>query len=133
MNNLNSGNILKIDLTEKKFRNEKKSRISSDMFNDTTIINKNDQTNNNIGIITKMSLKEILLSMCACGKRNRKKIYSILINESMNIIMNKLDIINIFRNICSIEHSNNDLNLNKNSDMINMSKRCISDLSEITG
>ena len=105
------------------------------MLNNTMIINKTEQnnTNNNNGIITKMSLKEILLSMCACGKRNRKKIYSILINESMNIIRNKLDIFNIFRNMCLIEHSNNDLNLNKNSDMINMSKRCISDLSEITG
>ena len=133
INNLNSGNILKIDLTEKKFRNEKKSRISSDMFNDTTIINKNDQNNNNIGLITKMSLKEVLLSKCACGKRNKKKIYNILIDESMNIIRKKLDIINIFRNICLIEHSHNDLNLNKDSDIIKMSKKCESDLSEIAG
>ena len=132
----NSGNkLLKIDFTEKNNKKEKNDKISSEMLNNTMIINKNEQntTNNNNGIINKMSLKEVLLSMCACGKRNRKKIYSILINESMNIIRNKLDIFNIFRNICLIEHSNNDLNLNKNSDMINMSKRCISDLSEITG
>ena len=51
----------------------------------------------------------------------------------MNIIRKKLDIINIFRNICLIEHSHNDLNLNKDSDILKMSKKCESDLSEITG
>ena len=130
--NKNSGKLLKMDLTEKKMKNEKNDKISSEMFNVTSIINKNDQNNINIGIITKMSLKDVLSSLCACGKRNRKKIYKILINESMNIIRNKLDIINIFRNICLIEHSNNDLTLKKNSDVIKMSKRAINDLSEIT-
>jgi hypothetical protein len=107
---------------------EKHNKIDSDMLNNTTMIHKKDIYS---GIITKISLKDLLISICSCGKRNKKKIYRILINESMNIIMNKLDIINIFRNICSIEHSNNDLNLNKNPDTINMSKKCVSDLSEI--
>ena len=121
----------KFDLTEKKIKKEKIDKITSEMLNNTntTIINKSDKDNSQI--ITKITLKDILSSICSCGKRNRKKIYKILINESMNIIMNKLDIINIFRNICSIEHSNNDLNLNKNPDTINMSKKCVSDLSEI--
>ena len=130
--NKNSGKLLKMDLTEKKMKNEKNDKISSEMFNVTSIINKNDQNNINIGIITKMSLKDVLSSLCACGKRNRKKIYKILIEESMNIIRNKLDIINIFRNICLIEHSHNDLNLNKDINQIKMSKRSINDLSEIT-
>ena len=132
INNINSGNILKVtDLTEKKFKKEKNDRVSSDILNNTTIINKSDKDNNN-GIITKINLKDLLSSLCACGKRNRKKIYKILINESMNIIRNKLDVINIFRNICLIEKSKDDLNLNKNHDIINMSKKCINDLSEIT-
>ena len=130
--NKNSGKLLKMDLTEKKMKNEKNDKISSEMFNVTSIINKNDQNNINIGIITKMSLKDVLSSLCACGKRNRKKIYKILIEESMNIIRNKLDIINIFRNICLIEHSHNDLNSNKDINQIKMSKRSINDLSEIT-
>ena len=130
--NKNSGKLLKMDLTEKKMKNEKNDKISSEMFNVTSIINKNDQNNINIGIITKMSLKDVLSSLCACGKRNRKKIYKILIEESKNIIRNKLDIINIFRNICLIEHSHNDLNLNKDINQIKMSKRSINDLSEIT-
>ena len=129
--NKNSGKLLKMDLTEKKMKNEKNDKISSEMFNVTSIINKNDQNNIN-GIITKISLKDVLSSLCACGKRNRKKIYKILIEESKNIIRNKLDIINIFRNICLIEHSHNDLNLNKDINQIKMSKRSINDLSEIT-
>jgi len=54
------------------------------MLNNTTIINKSDKDNSQI--ITKITLKDILSSICSCGKRNRKKIYKILINESMNII-----------------------------------------------
>ena len=121
----------KFDLTEKKIKKEKIDKITSEMLNNTntTIINKSDKDNSQI--ITKITLKDILSSICSCGKRNRKKIYKVLINESMDIIKNKLDIINIFRNIYSIEHSNNDLNLNKNPDTINMSKKCVSDLSEI--
>ena len=47
----------------------------------------------------------------------------------MNIITEKLDILNIFRNICSIEYSNNDLYNNR--DVINMSDECSKELSEI--
>ena len=131
INNMNSGNILKIDSTEKKFKKEKNYKISSEMFNNTEIINKNDKDNDNT-IINKIGLKDISLSIfCSCGKRKRNKIYKILIDESMNIIRNKLDIFNIFRNLCSIEHSKNDLNLNKNPYLIDMSKKCINELSEI--
>ena len=127
--NRNSTKLLNFDFSEKKFKKEKNDKIASEMFNNTTIINKNDK--DNIGIITKINLKDLLISLCSCGKRNRKKIYKILINESMNIIRNKLDICNIFRNINLIEHSNNDLSLNKNSDIIKMSKKGTNDISEI--
>ena len=43
--------------------------------------------------------------------------------------MEKLDIFNIFRNIYSIEISNN--HLKNNFDVIKMSKECSKDLSEI--
>ena len=129
INNRNSGKLLNFDLSEKKISKEKHDKIASDMLNNTTIINKKDIYS---GIVTKINLKDLLVSICSCGKRNKKKIYRILINESMNIIRKKLDIINIFKNLYSIEHSNNDLNSNKNSDIIKMSTKCINDLSEIT-
>ena len=47
----------------------------------------------------------------------------------MKVIMEKLDIFNIFRNICSIEYDNN--NLKNNFDVIKLSKECSKDLSEI--
>ena len=128
ISNRNSGKLLNFDLSEKKMNKEKHNKIDSDMLNNTTMIHKKDIYS---GIITKISLKDLLISICSCGKRNKKKIYRILINESMNIIRNKLDIINIFRNLCSIEHSNNNLNLSKNSNIIKMTKSCINDLSEI--
>ena len=128
ISNRNSGKLLNFDISEKKMNKEKHNKIDSDMLNNTTMIHKKDIYS---GIITKISLKDLLISICSCGKRNKKKIYRILINESMNIIRNKLDIINIFRNLCSIEHSNNNLNLSKNSNIIKMTKSCINDLSEI--
>ena len=47
----------------------------------------------------------------------------------MNIVTEKLDIFNIFRNICSIEYINYDRN--NNSDTIKMTEECSKDLSEI--
>ena len=68
--------------------------------------------------------------MCYCCRNKRKKVYKILLNESMKVIIEKLDISNIFRNICSIEcYSNNEVN--KYLNIINMSNKCTKDLSEI--
>ena len=131
--NKNSGNdLLKYELTEKKLKEENNDKINSEIFNNASTIAKNDEDDNN-RIITKINLKNLLLSSCYCGKQKRKKIYRILVDEIMNIINNTLDIINIFRKIYSIQNSNNDLNLNKNQDTIQMSTKCINDLSEILG
>ena len=129
--NINSRNLLKNDLNEKKMKKEKNDKSNIEMLNNSVIINKNEKDDNNI-IITKINLKDLLLSKCTCGKRKRKKMYKILIEESMIIIRNKLDIFNIFKNMYSIEHSNKDLNLKNVPDIIKMSNKCINDLSEIT-
>ena len=129
--NKNSGNdLLKYELTEKKLKEENNDKINSEILHNVETINNNDKEINN-RIITKIYLKDILLSICCCGKLKRKKIYRVLIDEIMSIIRNKLDIINIFRNMYSIEHSNNDLNVNKNPNTIQMTTKCINDLSEI--
>ena len=59
----------------------------------------------------------------------RRKVYNLLVNESMNVVQEKLDIFNIFRNICLIENSNNFLN--DNSDKIKMSEEISKKLIEI--
>ena len=132
LKNKNSvNNLLTYELTEKKLKEENNDKINSEVLYNASTIAKNDEDNNRI--ITKINLKDLLLASCYCGKQKRKKIYRILVDEIMNIISNTLDIINIFRKIYSTEHSNNDLNLNKNQDTIQMSKKCINDLSEILG
>ena len=48
----------------------------------------------------------------------------------MNIIMEKLDILNIFRNLCAIENNFNKCN-NNNKHIFKMSEKLAKDLSEI--
>ena len=51
--------------------------------------------------------------VCCCSEK-KKYAHKILVEESMNIIMEKLDILNIFRNLCSIESNYNNFNNNRN-------------------
>ena len=64
------------------------------------ILDNKDSSNN-----TENSNFDDLLSIfckCCLGKRRKKK--SILFNKSMNIIIEKLDIINVFRKMCLIDN-----------------------------
>ena len=98
--------------------------------NDESKNNKIGTENANNWIIENISLTVIFISMfyCCC-KKNKRNAYKILLNESMNVVTEKLDIFNIFRNICSIEYINYDRN--NNLDTIKMSEECSKDLSEI--
>ena len=102
--------------------------------NDTQLLSnikkvyKTDIDNENIMIIRKIKLKDLFLSIFCCGIK-RRKVYNLLVNESMNVLQEKLDILNIFRNICLIENSNN--YLNDNSDTIKMSEELSKKLIEI--
>ena len=97
-------------------------------------MNKTDRENENNFIIENINLTDIFKSIfhcCPCWKKNRKNYYNILINESINVFREKLDILNIFRNICSIEYINCDENDNLKT--IKMTKECSQHLSEIMG
>ena len=89
---------------------------------------KADKDNENIMIIRKIKLKDLFCSIFCCGIKKRK-VYNLLVNESMDVVQEKLDIFNIFRNICLIENSNNCLN--DNSDTIKMSEELSKKLIEI--
>ena len=90
----------------------------------------NIKDNKNNWIVENMSLADIFISRfyCCCKKKKRNT-YKILSNESMNVVMEKLDIFNIFRNICLVEYSN--YKTNNNLDIIEMSEKCSKDLSDI--
>jgi len=76
-------------------------------------------------IISKINLKDLLISKCCTCCSRKKNIYKVIMKESSNIIKEKLDILNIFRNIYFIEYSND---LNKNIEQIKMSKDCSKEL-----
>ena len=67
------------------------------------------------------------MSICCRFKRKRRNVYKLLLNETMNIIMEKLDIFNLFRDLCTIETSKDDCN----SRIIKMSKECSKHLKHI--
>ena len=92
---------------------------------------KSVKDNENNLIIEKINLIDVLISKCCCSRcfRKRRKVYDIILEESMNIIIEKLDIFNIFRTIYSIDYTNT--YLNKNFDIIKISEESTKKLSEI--
>ena len=84
--------------------------------------------NKNEYLIDIINLKDLFISIRFCFSRKRKNIYKILLNETKEIVTEKLDIFNIFRDLCSIE------DIKKNSDdniiNINMSDNCSNYLRE---
>jgi len=91
---------------------------------------KNSTDNTNNWIIEEIGLKDLLISVFYCCGKKRRKMYNILLNEGMKVIIEKLDISNIFKNIYSIECSNNDFC--KSMNIIKMSGECVKALSEIS-
>ena len=129
LKNINSSrNEIKIHNNEiQSIKNSDKDKIKKREKSDYNIdkIKKNSQVNENDWIITNISLKDLFISRFHCGKKKKRNVYNLLLNESMEVMMEKLDIFNIFRNICSIEYAN------KNLEIIKMSKECSKDLTEI--
>ena len=91
---------------------------------------KNSTDNTNNWIIEEIGLKDLLISVFYCCGKKRRKMYNMLLNEGMKVIIEKLDISNIFKNIYSIECSNNDFC--KSVNIIKMSGECVKALSEIS-
>ena len=127
--------ISEVKISDEKFESIKGvykdiNKNSSEPLSNITKNNKTDRENENNWIIENMTLKDIFISIFYCCKKKKRNVYKILVNESMNVVMEKLDIFNIFRNICSIEYSNYDIN-NNNFDIIKMSEECSKILSDI--
>ena len=123
--NNNKGNeCLKINSNEKTIKNSNADLV----YNLEKNINSKDEGIN--WTIDNINLTDLLISKFYCRyKRKKRSVYNLLINESMNIMAEKLDIFNILRNLCSIEYSNDDFV--KNLDIIKMSEECSKDISYI--
>ena len=127
--------ISEVKISDEKFESIKDvykdiNKNSSEPLSNIIKNNKTDRDNENNWIIENMTLKDIFISIFYCCKKKKRNVYKILVNESMNVVMEKLDIFNIFRNICSVEYSNYDIN-NNNFDIIKMSEECSKILSDI--
>ena len=92
-----------------------------------------DLTNNNEKdcIINKINVTDTLISICICFKRKKGNLYKLLLNETMNIITEKLDIFNLFRDLYSIENSKHNNNSSNNLGIIRMSEECSNHLQDI--
>ena len=88
--------------SNKSYYNDKNGKIISSNLTSTKKFNfalNND--NKNEWIIDIINLKDLFIPICFL--KERKNIYKILLKETMEIITEKFDILNIFRDLCSIE------------------------------
>ena len=130
---VNETNKANYDTTSvKNYSKEKEKNKSQAFLNKSKKINNElnfDSDNKNDMIINKFNLKETLITLCFCYKNKRNKKNKILLDETMNIIIEKLDILNLFRNICTIENLKNDFDYNIG--IFKMSEECSNNLSDI--
>ena len=65
-----------------------------------------------------ISFKDLLCTICNYNTEKRRNI--ILLKKNMKIFIDKLDILNIFRNMCLIENINKTFKLDLNQCLINI-------------
>ena len=123
--NINYNKNIKIESFDNQLvkNNSKYSdKNSKDIIYKRTDKSKLDSINDNEKdwVINKINLTDILISICFCFKKNRKNAYKLLLKEAINVIIEKLDIFNLFRDLCSIENSKN--NFKHKPEIIKMSK-----------
>ena len=73
-------------------------------------------------IIDKIKLNKMCIYLCFCCVRKRRNLQNILLDEGMKIIIENLDIMNLFRNLHRLEKMR-DKN-NTKDDVIEMSEEC---------
>ena len=126
---INNMNIKK----EKKHKRSKRKKENglenneniNDNNNDIKKEEKIDKDEENRGIINKIKINKICIYLCFLCVRNRKNTEDILLNEGKKLIIEKLDIRNIFKKLYR-----DDENLNDEKG-INMSETCKNSLQEI--
>ena len=145
-NNLNNNNKLRnyyennLELNKMKKRrhnlkimryNNRRYYIERNINNENNIKNieinnyKNENEEKDRTIKKKIKINKCCIYLCFLCVRKRKNMENILLDEGMRIIIEKLDIINIFKNLCR-----NDINL-KEEKILKMSHNCIKRLNEI--
>ena len=88
-----------------------------------------EKVNENRRIIKKIRINRIYTYFCFLCARKSKSIQNILLNEGMKLIIGKLDILNLFKNIYKIESIKE--NFKNKDEIIEMSDECKNNLKDI--
>ena len=99
LNNIDSAK----DIFEDNNQNIIKSFNNIDKKYKNRIIVDSDDSSNKV---ENPNFDDLLSVFCKCCLGKRRKNNNILLNKSMNIIIEKLDIINVFRKMCLIDKIN---------------------------
>jgi hypothetical protein len=89
-----------------------------------------EKVNENRRIIKKIRINRIYTYFCFLCARKSKSIQNILLNEGMKLIIGKLDILNLFKNIYNVESIKE--NFKNKDEIIEMSDECKNNLKDIT-
>ena len=108
--------------------NEINGNYSNNSLNDTQIDNYCNKYNDNL-IINYVHLNKFLVHICFCCIRKRNNLQNILLDESTNLLSEKLDIINIFKMMCLGEELKQKYKFDNS--MIHLSKECMNSLKKL--
>ena len=118
-----------LDRKKPKYSN-KGENINNFEINKDKIKNQIDTNKNNDEyIIDNIKLTDLFIDICLNLCKRRNNLYKILLNEARTVIIQKLDIFNVFRSLCSIE--NEKRNSSDNLFQIKMSEDCFNNLSSL--
>ena len=119
-----------IDLEDIKDTDNNKEINNNEVSNINNRINNEVISNNSDGnLINEIHLNKILVHIGFCCIRSRNNLNNILLDESKNLLSEKLDIINIFKMMCLGEEVRDKFKLN--NERIQMSNECQTSLENI--
>ena len=121
--NLQKRNIVETnpDQNEKESNDFNKTNFKKAKINEKVVENNH--------VINYIKINDIMVFLCLCIIKAKKNLRNILLDESKSIISQKLDILNIFRNICLIEKIRN--NFEFNNIIIPFSDECKKSIEKI--
>ena len=117
----------KIDNNLYKINEKEKEVISKNSKEENKINIKEENGETNRRIIKKVEINKFCTYLCFLCVRKRKNLENILLDEGMNIIVEQLDVINLFKKM----HKNVNIQDALKKDLIEMSDECKMNMNDI--
>ena len=122
--NINSKEIMKTSKGKDKYKEKEKEKDREKETNREPVTG-----NEKRGIIKRIKINKFCASLCFLCARKRKNMQNILLNEGMKIIIEKLDIINVFKKIYRDEKVQSKIETKE--EIIEMSDECKKNLHNL--